>query len=187
MRVITKRNESGGGEIGAEMLVGRQLWLWTIKRALNRNIKALLQHRWTILCPPKGTRWFTSDNPVIRLNYNSLADYNFDGGWGSRGTAIFLPLDHEHLLFTQVGSRPPQRGERMTSEQAQLIRRFTAEHAWRMIFAGEPADEIAALRPRIVDPAGFEHESAQWANWHSQQTEAEREIESKFPEVRSSP
>jgi hypothetical protein len=74
----------------------------------------------------------------------------------------------------------------MSVEQTQLVRRFTAEHAERMIFAIEPEEEIAILRPRVVDPAGLQDELAQWANWHSQQTAAEREIESKLLDVKSS-
>lgn len=178
LRVTVKRDASGGGQVGAEILRGRQLWLWTIRRHLTANIPALLQHRWTILAPANGFTWFTSDNPVVRLNFNTLRDYNFKGGWGSTGTEIFLPLDAEHLMFTHIGNRRArQRGERMTRVETELIRRFTAEHAWRLILADEPNDEVPELRPRTVDSDSFEHERSQWANWHQQQSEAEREFE----------
>ena len=77
LRVSVRRSPSGGGEIGAEMLRGRQLWLWTIKRALTQPVKVLQQHRWTIMKPAKGYKWITSDDPVMRLNYNNLSDYKF--------------------------------------------------------------------------------------------------------------
>jgi hypothetical protein len=177
LRVTVKRNAEGGSEIGAEILRGRQLWLWTIKRHLTRNITALLHHQWTILLPARGLTWFTSDNPVIRLNYNSSTEYNFDGGWGSPGTEIFLPLDPEHLLFAHVGQRPRQRGERMTRTETELIRSFITEHAWRMVFAAEPDAEVQQLRPRMVDHEEFQREREQWVGWHDQQTAAEREME----------
>ena len=115
----------------------------------------------------RGLTWITSDNPVVRLNFNSLQDYNFNGGGGSPGTEIFLPLDPEHLLFTHIGApRARQRGERMTQAETELIRRFTAEHAWRLILTPDPDDEVQGLRPRTVDRAIFEDERKQWAKWH---------------------
>jgi hypothetical protein len=98
--------------------------------------------------------------------------------WGSPGTEIFLPLDPEHLLFTHIGApRARQRGERMTQAETELIRRFTAEHGWRLILAPDPDDEVQVLRPRTVDRVIFEDERKQWADWHQQQSDAEREFE----------
>lgn len=94
LRVTVGRSPSGGGEVKAEILIGRQYWLWSIKRALSKSGQFLHEHHWTILKPPKGMTWFTSDNPVIRLNLSSATKYNFDGGWGSKGTYIFMPLVH---------------------------------------------------------------------------------------------
>lgn len=178
LKVTVQRDPSGGGEIHAAILRGRRFWHWTIQRHLTKNIPALLEHRWTILAPAKGFTWFTSDNPVVKLNFNSLEDYNFNGGWGSPGTEIFLPIDPEHLLFTHIGApRARQRGERMTKAETELIRRFTAEHAWRLIMAPYPDDEVQELRLRKADRDIFDDEHEQWANWHQQQTEAEREFE----------
>jgi hypothetical protein len=176
MRVRVERHASEGGEIGVEMLAGRKLWLWSIQRALTQTISILFKHQWTILRPPKNMTWVTSDNPVIRLNFNSTSEYNFDGGWNSPGTDIFLPLGPSHLLYTQVGSRPQQRGERMPKDQADLVRRFTAEHAWRTIFANEADSSVNSLRPRIVDPAEVQRERKQWQAWHEDQTSAEQEM-----------
>ena len=176
LRVTVRRSASGGGEIGAELLRGRQYWLWAIKRALTHNANVLLQHRWTILKPSRGDTWITSDNPVIRINYNDQDKYNFDGGWNSRGTCILLPLGPGHLLYTQIGEPMPQRGERMTKENTDLVRRFTAEHAWRMIFSTKEDEQVSSFRPRIVNPAEVQYERQQWATWHEQQTLAEREM-----------
>ena len=177
LRVRVKRHPSGGGEIGAEMLIGRKLWLWTVTRVLNQTVKVLHGHRWAILRPPKGMAWLTSDNPVMRLNLTSATKYNFEGGWNSRGTCIVLPLGPEHLLYTQVGQRPPQRGERMLKEHADLVRQFTAEHAWRTIFANKQDSEVALFRPRIVNSLEVQREREQWASWHEQQVRAEQEMD----------
>jgi len=177
LRVIVNRKPEGDGEIGVEMLRGRQLWLWVIKRHLTKNISALLQHHWTILRPAKGLSWFTSDNPVVRLNYKGTNNYDFLGGWGNPGTQIFLPLDPKHLLFTHIGERPRRYGDSMTREETLRIRRFIAEHAWRMVFAPKPDDQMPVLRARLADSDEFQRERDEWARWHQQQTAAEREFE----------
>jgi hypothetical protein len=178
LKISLEREPSGGGQVHAAILRGRRFWHWTIRRHLTKNVSALWQHRWTILAPAKGLTWITSDNPVVRLNFNSLQDYNFNGGWGSPGTEIFLPLDPEHLLFAHIGApRARQRGERMTQAETELIRRFTAEHAWRLILTPDPDDKVQGLRSRTVDRGIFDDERRQWANCHQQQTETEREFE----------
>ena len=73
--------------------------------------------------------------------------------------------------------RARQRGERMTRAETELIRRFTAEHAWRLILAPDRENQVEELRSRTVDRDIFDSEREQWSNWHRQQTQAEREFE----------
>lgn len=164
------------GQVKAEIVVGRALWLSLMPHLLTRTANVLLQHRWTIVSPPDGLTWFTSDDPAIRLNYYDDGSYDFEGGWNNKGTDLLLPLGPRHLLYTQVGSRPPSRGETLTPAQAKLIRRAIAKHGSRMIFAVEPDTEIPVLRPRIVDAKSFRAEIDQWRNWHAEQTAAERRL-----------
>lgn len=162
--------------IKAETIVGRGLWLYSIKHLLTKTADILHQHKWTILCPPNGLKWFTSDDPVIRLNYYGPNKYDFSGGWGSKGTEIFMPLSPDHILYTQIGSRPPKRGTKFSFEKAKLIRKFIAEHAHRFIFSKEPDNTVPSLKPRVADKNWFKDEENQWANWNKQQTDAERKI-----------
>jgi len=164
------------GTIKAESVVGRALWLFSIKHLLSKTAEVLQQHRWTIMAPPKGVEWFTSDDPVVRLNFHNHSKYDFGGGWRSKGTEIFMPISPKHLLYTQVGSRPPQRGTQFSSEQAEIIRRCIAEHAHRFIFASKPDANVASLRPRTVNAELMKDEDAQWSKWHEEQTEAEKKL-----------
>jgi hypothetical protein len=164
------------GHLRAETIAGRGTWLFSIRHLLAKAAKVLHQHRWTILSPPEGMTWFTSDDPVIRLNFNSVDNYDFRGGWGSQGTEIFMPLGPRHLLYAQVGKRPPSKGSKFSCEQTALIQRFIAEHAHRTIFAAEQDMDILRLRPRIVDPEQAKDERMQWEKWHEEQTAAERAL-----------
>ena len=165
-----------GGVVRAEMVAGRGLWLWSIRQLLTSAIRELHRHRWTILAPPDGTEWITSDDPVLRVNFNSLSDYTFTGGWGSPGTDLVLPLGPRHLLYTQVSRPVPTRGTSMPPDKAAVIQQLTAAHAHRLIFASTPDPSVAQLRPRIVDPGLIRSDAAQWARWHNEQTLAEREL-----------
>lgn len=164
------------GKLKGETIAGRGLWLFNIRRLLSKTAHVLTKHRWTILTPPSGIKWFTSDDPVIRLNFHSYEKYDFKGGWGSKGTEIMLPLSPRHLLYTQVGHRPPRRGTELPREKAMMICRFIAEHAHRMIFAEEQDYTIPILRPRTVSAQLFQDEEKQWQKWHDEQTEAERAL-----------
>jgi len=110
------------------------------------------------------------------LNFHNTTRYDFGGGWGSKGTEIFMPISPNHLLYTQVGVRPPLRGTQFSPAQAEIIRRCIAEHAHRLILASKPDANIVSLRPRTVNADLVKHENAQWAKWHEEQTEAERKL-----------
>jgi len=177
LRVTTEVGaDPGVAKLKAETIAGRGLWLFSIRHLLTKTADVLHQHKWTILSPPEPIRWFTSDDPVIRLNYHGPDRYDFDGGWGSQGTEIVLPLSPRHLLYAQVGSLPPRRGTELPQAQAEMTRRFIAEHAHRMIFAAEPEPCVTTLRPRTVSLELLKQEAEQWRKWHEDQTSAERKL-----------
>jgi hypothetical protein len=168
------------GKIGVEVLNGRELWMSQMKRMLETTAKVLHEHHWTILAPPKGTTWLTSDNPVIHLSFRSPSDYKLGRAWGRRKINIILPVSPHHLMITQVGERSPHRGTKMSLEQASLIRRVTAENAFRVVFADNPDSEVPSLRNRIEDAEKFRAEQQYWATWQDKQSEAEEEFQPKL-------
>jgi hypothetical protein len=159
-----------------EVLFGRAFWVSQMRSVLDGIVRALYQHRWTILLPPKGLTWFTSDDPVVRLRFDSETGLTCDGGWDTPNTTIFMPLGPEHLLYTHIGGRPPRRGERMPHELAMMARHCIAVHGHRLIFAAERDADVPTLRPRQVDAEGYQREQEYWSNWHRQQTAAEQDL-----------
>jgi hypothetical protein len=67
---ITRKIEQGQsfGQVKAEAINGRGLWLFGIRHLLTNSLTVLYEHKWSILEPPDGLVWFTSDDPVVRLN-----------------------------------------------------------------------------------------------------------------------
>jgi Protein of unknown function (DUF4238) len=165
-----------GGLIKSEMVIGRGLWLFALKRLLTTTKKVLHEHRWTILRAPEDFCWVTSDNPVVRLNYRTSTEYNFRGGWGSNGTEIFLPLGPKHLMYTQIDHRPPPRGTFLPLLKAMEFQKLIMRHAYRFIFASIKEDNVPFIRPRVVDASAYSREKDEWKRWHEEQTNAEREL-----------
>lgn len=177
MSVLTTRDpQTDIATLTVQSVAGRGLWLFSIKHLLTRTVNALLGHKWTILRSPKGLSWCTSDDPVIKLNYHRKGNYDFKGGWGSKGTEIMLPLSPDHLLYTKIGEKPPRRGTIAPMDMAKMIQQFTAEHAYRFIFAVKSDPMIEHLRPRIESKHLFDEEKEQWKRWHEHNVDAEREL-----------
>lgn len=153
-----------------ESYIGRSTWLFSLNHILNNTIEILHNHKWTIVRPYKGMKWFTSDNPVIRLNFISQDQYDLKGGWGVKRGNILFPLDPEHLLFTEIGCNPPMKGTRFSNEQTLFIRKIIAENSYRMIFSSEPDPDIERYAPRVVDQGLFRQEQEKWKKWHEENT-----------------
>ncbi len=178
VKVRTERlpGDPGMAALKAEHVVGRGVFLFSIKHALTHTAKALLAHRWTVLRAPHGILWPTSDDPVIKLNYKDERHFDFKGGWGSKGTDIFLPIDPHHLLYTRVGGPVPARGTELPREVAEMVVRMIVRHAHRYVYAQEPIQGVAEVRQRTVDPELIRQEEEHWKKWHEQQSKAEREL-----------
>ena len=156
-----------------EVPVGRGLWLFQMELLLTKTIKRLEEHDWTIVKAPSTIKWLSSDDPVILLDYHRPDHYDFGGGWGRKGCEVLFPLSPIHLFYTRIGHRRFDRGTILERPIAVTIRRMIAEHAFRMIFAAAPDDDVPSLRPRLVDDQQFRNEQRQWSDWHEDQSKAE--------------
>ncbi|MEI2395174.1 DUF4238 domain-containing protein [Paenibacillus phytohabitans] len=172
---VTKEIEPGSekGRLKTELLLGRSIWLFSIRHLLSSTYKVLNQHTWSILRAPGNLKWITSDNPLIRLNYYGNGSYDLKGGWGNKGTDIIFPLSPEFLLHTQVGNKSIL--NTVTEELAMTINRFIAENAHRHILSQTPIKDMSIIMPRVVDQASYEHEKREWETWHIRQKRLEQE------------
>ena len=170
-RVIVKETDGEKDEYQLEttVLAGRQLWLYQQKMLLTKTVKALLQHQWSIFRPCNGAEWFTSDHPVVRLNYYN-GKYDFGGGWGRAKANIIMPLTPTHLLFTQIGDNEIPDRRVLSIEETMMFQNFIAERAGKWIYASKPLKEVEHLRPRVVDKDAFQKEIEQQNNWHANQS-----------------
>lgn len=175
LKITIEKPTSGRWKVQAEATIGRGMWLWNIKRLLTSTLKRILRQRWTVLHAPAGVSWPTSDNPMIRLNYQDPCNYDFGGGWGVTNTDILLPLSPKHLLHTTIGKRSWMRGTVLEAGMAQLLRKIIIQHADRYIFSTDPWD-VDTFQPRFVCTETYKQEENAWQNWHRDQCEAEAKL-----------
>ncbi len=159
----------------ANMVVGRGLWFYSMKHMLTNTLKVLYKHKWTILEAPARLRWFTSDDPVICLNFRSESDYDFGGGWDRARATILFPLSPRHLMFTEIGASSYPR-QVPSCYHARLFRRMIAEHAHRRIYSLAEDGKIPQLKPRVVDAVAFQNETTVWRAWYEDQSSAEQAL-----------
>jgi len=159
--------------VDVKATIGRASWLFSIKRLLAEPAQILHSHKWTIMRPANGYFWPTSDAPAIKLNYYDYNKYDFLGGWNKKGTNLLMPLSPEHLLYAQVGHRPPQRNSRFSIVETEELQKIIAQHAHRMIFSKNPLQRIESLRPRVIDQVLYQNEKSQWERWHLEQSKSE--------------
>lgn len=166
IRVSTHRNEDGdGGVLRVETDVGRGYWLFQMKHLLTQTTRVLHEHRWSLMVPPDDIEWVTSDDPVVKLNFHTEAQFDFGGGWASPGSEILMPLGPKRLMYTRIGEKNMPREVRIDTSRAQLINRIIIGHAHRAIFATQPVDAVESFRPRLVDPTIVEQEKRRWSEW----------------------
>ncbi|PPJ46630.1 DUF4238 domain-containing protein [Rhizobium sp. KAs_5_22] len=177
LRLSVERQDSEEATmLKVETAVCRASWLWSLNHLLNKTIRILHSHKWTIMRPSAGMSWFTSDKPVMRLNYYDGGSYDFRGGWGRSGGEILFPISPQHMMYTRIGHKPPVRGSRFSREQTQLLRRLIAEHAHRYVFGSNQDPEVSIFRVRNEDHDAYKAERNTWKNWHYQQVETEKRL-----------
>ncbi|NRF28641.1 DUF4238 domain-containing protein [Vibrio coralliilyticus] len=169
---ITK--EDGQLCVDAERLIGRASWLWSIKHVLANIAERLCENKWTILHPAKGYKWYTSDNPVLKLNYYDDDSYDFKGGWVNKGSELMLPLSPEHLLYTSVGTSPPiLRGTRVSEAQTTQLNQLIVENSHRYVIADTKCPKIEELHTRVVSAERIRSERELIDDLHQSQADAE--------------
>jgi hypothetical protein len=185
-----RENPSGkGGLIEARVLMGRGLWFFEMKRIVEHTWKGLRPLHWTILRPPDGKLWLTSDDPAVVAHISAQGDVTFDGRWNVPGTVLLLPLSPEHVLYGRPEKPLPHKYTEASAADAEFIRNCLVHHAHRMIFAREQDDWVPTVRQRTEDARKYEHEQSELSKWHTSHTKGETDLEdeSTWPTPDSGP
>lgn len=177
MRFTTEPSPNPGKAIiKLQTMVGRATWIFAMRHLLTRTVEKFTHHKWSIIHADDALPWFTTDDPVVALNFRNFREYDFGGGWGVPHTNIILPLSPKHLLYTQIGDKRLPNGTVFPRHLALFLRKVIAEHAHRYIFSPAPDASIPFLRPRHIDAQAVKNETELWERWHAEQSSAEREL-----------
>jgi hypothetical protein len=169
---LTPNAERDLALLRVDVINGREYWLRSIRGLLHTAAHVLKQHRWVIRTPADGAEWPTSDRPALRVNWYDDGHYDFEGGWGSHGTDLVLPLSPQHLLHARVGFPDRQHGE-AHPEVTRRLRRVIVDGALRSVIARTAVDDIPQMRERRVDRTLWTAERQEWEEFHRTQSAAE--------------
>lgn len=169
LKVRLTPSEEESVQVEVEWMIGRELWLARMRHVLTQTVSIVPEHNWVTFEPASGCEWFTSDVPVLKLNYYKDGTYDFRGGWGNPGTEILLPLSPRCLLYCQIG-RTDLRSRRLDRSSTFTLQRLLAERAFREIYSRSRQRRVEWWRPRVVDLEASRAEAAVWEAWHASQT-----------------
>lgn len=176
LKVITEScPDSDLATLRAETLIGRSSWIHSIKHLLENTAQILHKHKWSIVKPAKGYYWFTSDNPVVKLNYTDRLNYDLLGDWGRQKGNIFFPIGPEHAMFVEIGGKPFPKGSRLNMNLTLQFRKFIAENSYRMIFSFYEDPYVVHLKRRVIDNERVKKEREEMQNWHLANAHLEQE------------
>jgi hypothetical protein len=148
----------------------------TQRHHLTKNLHHITGHRWRAASPFGDEEWPLTDHPVLTLNYYERGRYDFEAGWGKKGSEFILPVSPKVALYMKVGNQatgPFTFSRTLTKE----LQRIMVERAFRWIFASRALPWVASARPREVNAQRFEQERRFWREWNSAQSRAEAEFE----------
>jgi Protein of unknown function (DUF4238) len=171
-KVTVEPSVDSEAAIRTEAVVGRKLWIATMRHLLTHTAKILDNHRWSVAEPAGDAEWPLTDHPALRLNYYKLGHYDFKGGWGNSSSELMMPISPRHLLYVKVGKKAPNRFA-FSPELTQLIQRLLVERAHRWVFATQPLEWVAKVKQRTEDPEIFEAEEKAWEDYHQEQSKSE--------------
>lgn len=163
-------------EIEISAFVGKSVYLYILKNLLTSTVKKVEHYKWHVIHSADGISFPTTDDPVIRLNFNSKYDYDFKGGWGKKHGNIIMPISPKCLLFTEIGSKSKTQILDYSKEWSVFFRKIIIEHAHRFVYADSRQKGMLSINPRIVNEKLYKQEQNTMAGWHELNFKAEQEI-----------
>ena len=166
-------------EVTSAISLGRTSFLSSIASHVNGVVGDRVRNcNWSIVRPPRGRCFITSDNPAIAYRVNSRNEIEVDGvGLGQSGTTLVLPLTPRAALFTRVGSQSSCIPEFLDDKQFDLFNEAIYKSAYRHIFSYQEIPDIERIFPRVVNKQVIAEDREVRNNWAEKQASLEERHE----------
>lgn len=166
-------------EVTSALSLGRTSFLSSIASHVNGIVGDKVRNcNWSIVRPPRGRCFITSDNPAIAYRVNSRNEIEVDGvGLGRSGTTLILPLTPKAALFSRVGSQSSSIPEFLDDTQFDLFNEAIYKSAYRHIFSRQEIPAIEEIFPRIVNREVIAEDREVRNNWAENQASLEERHE----------
>lgn len=168
--------DSDNGIITAKSVVGKGMYLDSVRYMLTRTLKPMYKYRWHIIQSAEKVSIPTSDDPVVCMNMTNFDEYNFHNGLMKKNSIIFIPVSPKYIAITQVGFNYPFEKFSGEIEWSNFFRKVIIEHAYRYVYADSEQRGMLAINPRIVNEKLYKQEQLDIRNWYAEHTAAEQAI-----------
>lgn len=166
-------------EVTSSISLGRTSFLSSIASLANGTVGDIIRNfNWTIVRPPRGRYFITSDNPAVAYRFNSRNEIEVDGvGLGRSGTTLVLPLTPTAALFSRAGSQMLSIPECLDDGQFDLINEAIYKSAYRHIFSKQKIPDIERIFPRVVNKRVVAEDGEVRNSWAENQASLEERYE----------
>lgn len=168
-------------EVTSSISLGRTSFLSSIASLVNGTVGDIIRnYNWTIVRPPRGRYFITSDNPAVAYRVNSRNEIEVDGvGLGRSGTTLVLPLTPTAALVSRVGSLMLSIPEYLDGGQFDLINEAIYKSAYRHIFSKQKIPDIERIFPRVVNKRVVAEDREVRNSWAENQASLEEQYEER--------
>ena len=168
LSIIKQPNDTSHSYLGVKTVIGKNLWLYTIKHVLSSDSpvkQAFRSMKWSIITAPESVTWPTCDAPVVIAAIDRERHLFVSDGFGNRDRVIIFPISPSKVLW---GAHKRDNRWRFVADRdlAEQIKRVIVNNALMYVYSSCDDSEITAMRGRIIDKAGFQKFQNQYFRWY---------------------
>lgn len=157
VKIISENNGDGNNIAYIETVVGKNLWLLSIKSIMSgkSEIKRFFHRmKWSIATAPTGFSFPTSDNPVVFAGKNKNDDHYYLKQ-SLNDSYVFFPISPDKML---IGSRKRTFQHRFTMSESlyENIVSLITKNALLYVYSQVENNLIVRARKRVVNQEEYE-------------------------------
>lgn len=162
---INKNPHNDMFDFEAEMIKGRELWLFNISKFMEKNSKYISSLKWSVILPANGWLWPLTDHPVTKMRLEPGKSFDNKGDWFLDKTNIFIPISPQIGLLSEVGSSLPS-SLKLNVEYTKVFFRALLNQSRKWVVCDHQDTKVPMYKPRSLDKDGYDQEKREMKSWH---------------------
>lgn len=181
MELIKGEKGSNQSELQATTVVGKNLWLHSIRTLLTPGMgvyELFHQMKWKIVTAAEEITWPTCDDPVAIVNVDTGRKCTINDGLSGKNRMIIFPISPTRAI---LGTQKRVFTQHFTADMefSLRIKQVIINNAFMFIYSNSADEAIQASRERIVDLQEFQRIQNEFSEWYRKYKESEAPFLSK--------